>query len=392
MFGDSGFHLDYPRPWDYERPFFSEEEYREYERDKWRRDKRPPEDYEAIPLDVSPVTGNIVPASGMNQISTAMTNYCRDIATCNFGLLLGDNVYPVGATLGADGVDDAKRFKDMLADPFGNIVHEPDDYLTYSLLGNHDYMTSREAAFAQIEFLENADGFYMDGPFYTARPPGADGRIELFMIDTNMMLATVPVLEAHLNDDGSEKPSDVVTELDYYVEPLSDAEKNMVHWLEDQLKKSTAEWKIVVGHHPLWSSKGEKHQETRVLRGLILPMLCRYADAYIAGHSHTLEVHTDSCETALGYATEEPLVHVISGAASRQRPLHTSFMRHQEAKYPQHETLWAKGMVWGFAHMHIKGEAARVSMISVPDDGSADMTVDFEYEFNRRSHRTNSPQ
>jgi 3',5'-cyclic AMP phosphodiesterase CpdA len=389
LFGDSGFHLSYPRQWDYDRPFFSIEEYRQYEREKWQRDKRPAEDYETVPLDVSPVTGNIVPASGMRQISTAMKNYCRDGANCDFGLMLGDNIYPRGATLGADGLDDLNRFKDILSEPFGNLVEAQEDYLTYVVLGNHDWMTSRAGGFVQIEFLENADGFYMDGPFYTVKPSVGNEQIELFVIDTNMMLASVPVYQAHINDDGSERVSDVESIPGYFVQPMSNAEQNMRQWLRQALKQSTARWKFVVAHHPIWSSKAEKFEQTRALRQLILPMVCRYADGFFAGHSHTLEIHNDSCEAALGESADIPLVQLVSGAASRQRPVHSSFMRHQALKYPEHKTIFAKGLVWGFMHVQLEGDLAKVTILSVPDDGSDDISVEFEYQFERRSHLSN---
>ena len=32
-----------------------------------------------------------------------------------------------------------------------------------------------------------------------------------------------------------------------------------------------------------------------VLRKLLMPALCEYADAYIAGHEHDLELLTDDC-------------------------------------------------------------------------------------------------
>lgn len=389
IFGDSGFHLNYPRQWDYDRPFFTEEEYRQYEREKWRTDLRPAEDYETVPLDISPVTGNVVPASGMRQVSVAMRHFCRDTADCDFGMMLGDNIYPRGATLGADGVDDAVRFKDILSDPFGHLVEQPNEFLTYTVLGNHDWFNSRTAGFAQIDFLENADGFYMDGPYYSVKPPSGKGQIELFVIDTSMILATVSVNEARLNADGSERETDEVAQPEFSVEPLSTAEQDMVGWLERELKNSTARWKFIVAHHPLWSSKANKYQQTKAMRRLVLPAACRYADGYIAGHSHTLEIHTDNCETALGEATELPLVQVISGAASRQRPLHRSFMRHQEEKYPEHTTVWAEGLLWGFVHMQISEDIAKISIFSVPDDGSEKITMDFEYQFGRRSHLLN---
>ena len=385
IFGDSGYHLNYPDQDDFvER--LTADEYHARERADWLEDKRPAAEFEARPSAISPVTNHVVPASGMDQISQAMSGYCRDLATCDFGVMVGDNIYPSGATLGADGVDDAMRFKDMLSDPFGNLVSSPESYVTYATLGNHDWETSREGGFAQIEYLRQADGFYIDGPCYSVKPPSQNGDVELFVIDTSMILASVPVRETYLNDDGSEALTDEIDEPGYFVEPLTDDERDMPAWLERALAASDAKWKLVIAHHPIWSSAGSKFEEARVLRNLILPSMCRYADAYLVGHEHTLEIHTDNCQAALGEATDKPLVQILSGAAAKQRPLHTSFMHHQERKYPEHETVFAKGLLWGFAHMQVEGDRAKVTMLSVPDDGRADLSVDFEYEFERRSH------
>lgn len=385
IFGDSGYHPNYPDQDDFE-DMYTAEGFAQAEWLDWLEDKRPHAEFEARPSMVSPVTGRVVPATGMYQVSEAMQAYCRDWARCDFGVMLGDNIYPSGATFGADGRDDAQRFHDILGAPFGNLVQDPDDYVTYVTLGNHDWETSREGGFKQIRYLEETDGFYMDGPFYSVKPPNANGEIELFVIDTSMLLASVDVFADYLNDDGSEVTTDIIEPPDYFVEPLTEAERNMHVWLENALKNSTAKWKFVIAHHPIWSSAGSKFEQARALRKLILPPMCRYADAYIVGHDHTLEIHTDNCEAALGSATEKPLIQIVSGAAAKQRPLNTAFMRHQSKKYPEHKTIWAEGLLWGFAHMQLEGDAAKVTLLSVPDDGSSEITVNFEYEFKRRSH------
>ena len=387
MFGDSGYHLDYPDQDDYEE-LFNAEEYQQKEWADWLEDKRPREEFEARPSAISPVTKKVVPATGMHAISVAMRDYCANRARCDFGVMLGDNIYPSGATFGADGFDDDLRFKHILGEPFGNIVDTPEDYKTYVALGNHDWETSRDAGFLQIEYLEDADGFYMDGPYYSVKPPAGNGDIELFVIDTSMMLASVPVNEDTLNDDGSEALTGNLEPPDYFVEPMTDEERNMHEWLERSLAESTARWKFVIAHHPIWSSAGSKFEQARALRELILPAMCLYADAYIVGHDHTLEIHTDDCERALGAAVNPPLLQVVSGAAAKQRPLHTSFMAHQARKYPEHETLFAAGLLWGFMHMKVGDDSAKVTVMSVPDDGSSDISVLFEYEFPRRSHRS----
>ena len=384
IFGDSGYDLNYPAEDDYE-DVFTKDEFLVKEYEDWLDDKRPPDEFRARPSAVSPVTGGVVPATGMHRVSTAMKRYCNGFGTCDFGVMLGDNVYPAGATLGADGFDDAVRFKDILGDPFGSLVDDPAHYVAYVTLGNHDWRTSRAGGFAQIDYLRNQDGFFIDGPFYSVRPPAPDGDVELFVIDTSMMLASMTVRKARLNDDGSEASTDEIAEPGYSVEPLTDDERNMHVWLEDALASSDARWKLVIGHNPIWSSGGSKFEQARTLRRAILPAMCRYADAYLAGHEHTLEIHTDNCAAALGRPTEKPLVQIVSGAASKQRPVNTNFVRHQERKYPEHTTVWAEGLLWGFAHLHIAGDRAKVSVLSIPDDGQADASIVFEYEFARRS-------
>lgn len=384
MFGDSGYHLMYPDQDDFEE-LYSQEEFLESEWQDWLEDRRPQEEYEARPFSISPVTGKVVPATGMDAISQAMQDYCGNTATCDFGLMLGDNIYPSGATLGADGKSDDDRFHDMLEAPYGSLVADDPGFITYVTLGNHDWETSREGGFLQIDYLEQSDSFYIDGTFYTVKPPEGGGEVELFVIDTSMMLASTTVYEDYLDENGAEVVTDVIEEPNYFVEPMTEAELNMAAWLEDALANSTAKWKLVVAHHPIWSSSGSKFEQGRALRDLILPAMCKYADAYLVGHDHTLEIHTDDCSAVQDEPSAKPLVQVVSGAASKQRPVNTSFIAQQDLKYPEHETVFARGLLWGFAHMQIEGDTAVVQLLSVPDDGSANISVDFEYSFQRRT-------
>lgn len=57
-------------------------------------------------------------------------------------------------------------------------------------------------------------------------------------------------------------------------------------WLEDSLSTSKARWKIVVMHHPLYSS-GKKHGSNGRLQMLLEPLFVRYGVAAVfAGHDH----------------------------------------------------------------------------------------------------------
>ena len=147
-----------------------------------------------------------------------------------------------------------------------------------------------------------------------------------------------------------------------------DAPEGMAQWLESALRESTARWKIVIGHHPLWSSGGSKFEEAAMLRRLILPALCRYADAYFAGHDHSLEVHTDDCSTAGLRRGAAPLLQVVSGAAAKQRGVNRAFADWQARSYPQHEPLFARGMTWGFVHVTLGRDSGEVTFRPGPAD------------------------
>lgn len=159
----------------------------------------------------------------------------------------------------------------------------------------------------------------------------------------------------------------------------------MAQWLETSLRDSDARWKIVIGHHPLWSSSGSKFEQARALRRLILPTLCRYADLYVAGHEHTLELHSDSCAAAVPDAKLPPLAHIVSGAAAKHRPLNTWFMAHQARKAPELTTHYAKGMIWGYVRLTLEQDQAVARVLTTPNDGSGGNVLEHSQTLVRRS-------
>ncbi|WP_157994410.1 metallophosphoesterase [Peristeroidobacter agariperforans] len=381
VFGDSGYHYDYLEAEDYEI-VVTEESFKEKERRDWIEDKRPIDELAFSPMYRLPRNGSMITASGLEPVANAMQAYCAGAADCDFGVMLGDNIYPDGATANADGRD-TQRFRDLFVTPFAGLGRRHDDFRIYSVLGNHDWRTSREGAMAQVQFLEQTRPFYMDGLFYRVQPPAAHGDVEVFAIDTEVLLSATTVYKATLADDASEVRSEKREKPLKWAVPQTDAERNMVAWLEDSLRSSKAHWKIVIGHHPLWSAAGSKFEQAHALRRLILPTLCRYADIYLAGHEHTMEVHTDDCSQTDAGALD-PLPQIVSGSAAKMRPINSAFIRNQLASYPQLRTLYAKGLTWGFAHLSIEGDKATVKIIEVPTDGSGGSRVTFEQSFARR--------
>jgi len=349
----------------------------------WLQDHNAIQDFAAPPMTFDAGRGSYVAASGLHQNAWAMTEYCRD-QKCDFAIMLGDNIYPDGPTFGADGISDARRFTDMFDRPFSNLGDSAKDFVIYATLGNHDWHISREAAMSEVKYLTDHPKFHMDGLFYRVKPPSGGGQVELFVIDSQMLLASTTVYKDDLAADGSEIPTTKISKPDPWEKPRTESEKKMAQWLDDALRKSTAKWKIVMAHHPLWSSSGGKYAQARALRTLILPSLCKYADAYFAGHEHTLEVNTDSCKGIEGAKTQ-PLPTFVSGAASKQRPIHRPFMTYQKRINPQLETLYARGMVWGFMSVELSGETLTAQIVTTPSNGHGEVLPDQRFSFMRRS-------
>jgi tartrate-resistant acid phosphatase type 5 len=380
--GDTGYHYDYLEKEDYET-VLTEEQFLAKEKQDWIDDKRPIAELAYPPMYRLPVNGSVIAASGQAPVASAMRSYCAQHG-CDVAAMLGDNIYPDGAT---GGPDDAKRFHDLFTVPYKTLNAARPDFRIYAVLGNHDWHTSREGARAQVEFMERTPPFYMKGYFYSVVPPASRGQVEIFALDTEMLLAATTVYESVLADDGSEAHSDEREELEPWAAPQDEAERNMVGWLEQALANSQARWKIVIGHHPLWSSSGGKFEQARALRRLILPVLCRYADMYLAGHEHTLEVHSDDCSAVSDPGTHEPLPQIVSGAGAKMRPINSAFIGHQLRANPQLRTYWSRGLTWGFAHLTFEGDRVAVRMIETPQDGSGVPKLSYEHSFTRRSRK-----
>lgn len=222
LFGDHGYDLDYLDEEDLEPPRTLEQAIA-LEREEWREDKRPPAEFTPSSLTRLPATGGYVAASGMMPVASAMAAYCRT-ARCDASAMLGDNIYPDGPTGGADGRDDAKRFDDILLKPFRDLGRLAEDFPIYATLGNHDWRTSREAAMAEVRYLETTPPFYMDGISYRVKPPAGNGDVEIFVLDTEVLLAGTTVYEAELADDGSELPTTEPDAPKPWTKPRTDAD------------------------------------------------------------------------------------------------------------------------------------------------------------------------
>ncbi|MEO0334224.1 MAG: metallophosphoesterase, partial [Bacteroidota bacterium] len=80
-------------------------------------------------------------------------------------------------------------------------------------------------------------------------------------------------------------------------------------WLESALARSSAKWKIVVGHHPVYSSS-PFHGNADELIDAFVPLFKQYqVDLYLSGHEHDLQLHKPLGST----------YYLVSGAGSEVR-------------------------------------------------------------------------
>ena len=379
-FGDSGYHLDYLDADDVTPPFKSRAAFADRYRAEWMEDKKPLRDFELPALTFHQGFGSYVATSGMMPVAKAMKAVCAE-KNCDFAVMLGDNIYPDGAT---GGPEDAVTFQKIFDIPFGKLGNGTRDFKTYVTLGNHDWHSSREGALAQVAYLEQHPAFYMDGPVYRVKPASAHGLVELFVIDTELMLGGTTVYDDKLADDGSEIRNTKIKKNDPWAMPQTELEKNQIQWLEDALKNSDAKWKFIIAHHPFWASGVSKFEQGHALRKILTPVMCRYADAVFAGHEHSMEIHDDTC-AGTGAGDVPMLPNLVSGAASKQRGMNSAFMAYQNKANPEKITHFARGMMWGFMHVTLDGDDATVKIYGTPNDQSGAADDIFTYQFHRRS-------
>ncbi|MCI0388209.1 MAG: metallophosphoesterase, partial [Acidobacteria bacterium] len=116
----------------------------------------------------------------------------------DFVIAAGDNIYPNGS---------GRYFGKHFERPFAQLLAERIKF--HAVLGNHDVREGRQD---QCQYPL----FNMGGRNYFTLKQG-DGLLQMFMLDS------------------------------------TDCDATQLGWLEQELKSSTAHWKIAVFHHPLYS-------------------------------------------------------------------------------------------------------------------------------------------
>ena len=125
----------------------------------------------------------------------------------------------------------------------------------YAVLGNHDWRSLSSPALQINATRRWSSRWRMPHPYYSVRV-GAD-LASLTMLDTSTILV----------------------------------DREQIRWAERALAAAaTARWRVVVGHHSLFTSGAHRGRTMHRHRALLLPWLEKHrVDLYISGHSHHTE-------------------------------------------------------------------------------------------------------
>ncbi|XP_027361265.1 purple acid phosphatase 17-like [Abrus precatorius] len=158
----------------------------------------------------------------------------------------------------------------------------------YSVLGNHDY---RGNALAQLSpILRKIDNRWLCQRSFILNAGVAD----FFFIDTT------PFINDYFNNSNHHYDWRGISRRKFYL-------NNLLKDLEEALVKSTARWKIVVGHHAI-RSIGHHGDSPELVKYLIPILKANNVDMYMNGHDHCLQ-HIRSIDC--------PLLYLTSGAGSK---------------------------------------------------------------------------
>jgi len=205
------------------------------------------------------VLGDWGKQGGQNQYGVAdqMDRAARK-HNCRFVVTTGDNFYYNGVRSITD-----PHWKSS----FEDVYHHPSLQINWHpVLGNHDYGYSVPA---QITYSAISGRWRMPARYYQLEQRiGEDSDALLMFTDTSPFIGAY-----HRGGYSDLSTQDTAAQ---------------IQWLQQSLYRSRARWKIVIGHHPLYSVGPHGHSQELIQR---FGPLFRETDTdfYLSGHDHSLQ-------------------------------------------------------------------------------------------------------
>lgn len=196
------------------------------------------------------------------QVAEAMGRVALDRSS-RLVISAGDNFYPAGVASTSD-PHWRRSFEEVYTAP---ALQTP----WYSALGNHDYRGDVEAqiAYSRLSWRWRMPSRY----FQIAGSAFGAEFVDFFVLDTS------PMVDAGNYDE-------LLQQLAHGHHAEHETARQLA-WLDQALAASRARWKIVIGHHPVYSGG---HGDSPILVKGLAPMLeARGVQLYINGHDHSLQ-------------------------------------------------------------------------------------------------------
>ncbi|HEX7886770.1 MAG TPA: tartrate-resistant acid phosphatase type 5 family protein [Phenylobacterium sp.] len=215
------------------------------------------------------------------DVARAMAQAAEEVHS-RFVISVGDNFYPAGVR-SPDDPQWKTSFEDVYSAPS---LQTP----WFAALGNHDY---RGRPGAQVAYGRRNPRWRMPGRSYVASSNDTGiPNLDLFVLDTTPMVGDYDEALMRLVSGRIRVPKP----------------GRQLAWLKGALQRSQADWKIVVGHHPIHS--GGRHGGSPDLAARLEPLFqARGVQAYLCGHDHSLQ-HIQVGGTA----------HICTGAGASAGP------------------------------------------------------------------------
>ena len=194
----------------------------------------------------------------------------------------------------------------------------------YPVLGNHDYKGNPQA---EVDYTKISRRWHMPDRYYTVTKKINDSISALFVF-----LDTPPLISEYRDHPGE------------YPDAVKQDKAKELKWLEDVLANSKDQWKIVFGHHPVYSAS-QKHGNTPEMIANVNPLLEKYhAQFYFCGHDHDFQhLHEKG----------KDVEYIVTGTGGEPRPASTNELSVFSESEP------------GFSVVSLKGDSLKLAFVGI---------------------------
>jgi len=222
-------------------------------------------------------------------VAKAMATYASS-KPADFLIALGDNFYSNGVSSTTDS---------LWTSVYTNVYnYESLQIPWYVIFGNHDYGSKNGVGSlqAQIDFgTQSYDDRWTAGYCYmkSYNVPESGSSLDIVFIDTTLIAPE----ETYMTS----------TSAGVSYETQQTRKQEQLTCLEDYLSNSAADYLVVAGHYPIFSTGKNSPGDMTSMVEAVYPLLAKYnVDVYYAGHDHLLQ-----------HLSYQGIDFVISGAAGK---------------------------------------------------------------------------